>query len=110
MISKLNLSLFVEVGLLIPTGISIVVKMTSLDSLSSWYLMVLFGTTALCIRYSKGVKTEIVKAFCSIAISLILIFNLTNDQNILDVLALLAQIFLSGLIIKNLIENYSSYK
>ena len=110
MISKLNLPLFVEVGLLIPTGISIIVKMTSLDSLSSWYLMVLFGTTVLCITYSKGVKTEIVKAFCSIVISLILIFNLTYDQNILDVIALLAQIGLSGLIIKNLIENYSSYK
>ena len=110
MIRKLNLPLFVEVGLLIPTGISIIVKMTSLDPLSSWYLMVLFGTIVLCIRDFKGVITEIVKAFCSISISLIFISNLTNDQNILDVLALLAQIFFSGLIIKNLIENYSSYK
>lgn len=110
MIRNFNLALFIEVGLLIPTGLSILVKMTSLNPMIAWFLMVLFCTTALCIRYFKGVKAEIVKACCSVAISIILIVNLTIDQNILDVLALLAQSIFNGLIIKNLVENYSKYK
>lgn len=110
MTRSFNIPLLIEIVLLIPTGLSIIVKMTGLSHMTSWYLMVLFGTNALCIMYFKGIKTEIVKALCSIFISLILIVNLTSDQNVLDAFALLTQVLFSGLIIKNLIVNYSSYK
>ncbi|WP_151714615.1 hypothetical protein [Acinetobacter bereziniae] len=105
-----NLALFIEVGLLIPTGFAIIAKMLSLNPMTAWLLMVLFNTTVLCIKYFKGVNSEIVKAICSIAISIILLINLASDQSILDAFALIAQSIFSALTIKNLIENYEVYK
>lgn len=110
MLRSFNLSLWVEIGLLVPTGFVIIVKMMSLVPIIAWTLMVLFNTTVLCIKYFQGVNFEIVKAVCSIAISIILLVNLSSDQNILDVFALIAQSMFSALIIKNLIENYQIYK
>lgn len=105
-----NLALFIEVGLLIPTGFAIIAKMLSLNPMTAWLLMVLFNTTVLCIKYFKGVNSEIVKAICSTAISIILLTNLASDQSILDAFALIAQSIFSALTIKNLIENYEVYK
>lgn len=105
-----NLALLIEVGLLIPTGLAIIVKMFSLNPMTAWVLMVLFNTTVLCIKYLKGVNSEIVKASCSIAISIILFINLSYDQSILDAFALIAQSVFSALTVKNLIENYGAYK
>ena len=73
-----NLPLFIEVGLLIPTGIAIIVKMISLNPMTAWILMVLFNVTVLCIKYFQGVNSEIVKASCSVFISLILLINLSK--------------------------------
>lgn len=110
MIKNFNVSLWVEVGLLIPTGFAILVKMFSLNPMTAWVLMVLFNTTVLCVKYFKGVNSEIVKASCSIAISIILLINLSSDQSILDAFALIAQSIFSALTIKNLVENYRLYK
>lgn len=105
-----NLPLFIEVGLLIPTGIAIIVKMISLNPMTAWILMVLFHVTVLCIKYFQGVNSEIVKASCSVFISLILLINLSSDQSILDACALIAQSIFSALTIKNLVEHYQIYK
>jgi hypothetical protein len=110
MLRNYNVSLFIEIGLLIPTGFAIIVKMMALAPKVAWLLMVLFTTTVLCIKYFQGVNSEIVKATCSVAISIILLVNLSSDQNILDAFALIAQSMFSALIIKNLIGNYQVYK
>jgi len=81
-----------------------------LAQIMAWTLMVLFNTIVLCIKHFRGVNSEIVKAICSVAISMILLVNLSSDQNILDAFALIAQSMFSALIIKNLIENYQIYK
>lgn len=110
MIKNFNIPLLVEVGLLIPTGFAIIVKMMSLPPMVAWILMVLFNTTVLCIKYFHGVISEIIKATCSVGISIILLSNLSSDQNILDAFAFIFQIIFSVLTIKNLIENYQIYK
>lgn len=110
MIRNFNVSIWVEVGLLIPTGLAIIVKMMTVAPMVAWLLMVLFNTTVLCIKYFQGVNSELVKATCSIFISMILLVNLSYDQNFLDAFALIFQIIFSALTIKNLIENYQMYK
>lgn len=110
MIKNFNIPLLVEIGLLIPIGFAIIVKMMTVTSNLAWVLMGLFNTTVLCIKYYHGVNSELVKATCSILISMVLINNLSYDQNILDAFALILQIIFSALTIKNLIENYQIYK
>lgn len=111
---KLTLGLFVEVGLLIPTIVTVLergVVWSYRERLTSYFLTILIGLVLYCIYYfESNVNAEIVKAICSIVISILLVFNLTSDQGALDVFALLAQSFFSASIINNLIKNYSSYK
>lgn len=110
MARSLTLPLLIEIGLLIPSGFAIIVKMISLNPMTAWVLMVLFNTTVLCIKYFHGVNSEILKASCSVAISIILLINLSSDQKFLDAFALITQSIFSALTIKNLIENYQIYK
>ncbi|HEO1803569.1 TPA: hypothetical protein VAM30_000521 [Acinetobacter baumannii] len=110
MIKNFNIPLLFEIGLLIPTGFAIIVKMMTVTSKLAWVLMGLFNTTVLCIKYYHGINSELLKATCSILISMILLNNLSYDQNILDAFALILQIIFSALTIKNLIENYQIYK
>ncbi|TCM59184.1 hypothetical protein EC844_1475 [Acinetobacter calcoaceticus] len=114
MLKNIRLSLFIEVGLLIPTILVVLergIAWSYSDRLTNWFLTFLIGTIVYCIYlFQNNVKAEIVKAICSIAISIILVFHLTFDQRALDVLALLVQSFFSASILHNLIKNYSSYK
>lgn len=114
MLRNIRISLFIEVGLLIPTMLAVLgrgIASSYSERLTTWFLTFLIGTIVYCIYlFQNNVKAEIVKAICSIAISIILAFNLTSDQGTLDVLALLVQSFFSAAILHNLIKNYSSYK
>ena len=49
MARSLTLPLLIEIGLLIPSGFAIIVKMISLNPMTAWVLMILFNTTVrLC--------------------------------------------------------------
>lgn len=114
MLKNIRLSLFIEVSLLIPTMLTVLergIAWNYSERLTNWFLTFLIGIIVYCIYlFQNNVKAEIVKAICSIAISIILVLHLASDQRALDVLALLVQSFFSASILYNLTKNYSSYK
>jgi len=111
---KLNLGLFLEVGFLISTIFSVLsrgIPSSYSERLTFWFLIFFIGVIVYSIYlFNNNIKAEIVKAFCSTAISMILILNLTDNQGFIDIFVLFLQCCFSFSIFYNLVKNFRIYQ